>query len=225
MIRKDIAKLAYATLTAASTAGVGMASPTAGAIVAGLNPLVLAVGDYGINRMMTVAAAASNLTGQQIAERLADSPEGVRLMIAATEAARRAVIEEKLQALGRCLAVAASSDGIVDLEVLLVDVIDSLESSHLRVLRVMQTLRHWDLPEDQGGPRDTEWWAVLDFEAVDPNLTQQIAEMLIGKMLGQGVVGYGVPTADSLNKGGEYRITELGRRVLERVDGATPSPA
>lgn len=212
MSGKELVKLALATLTSGGVAGVGVAYPVAGAIMAGLHPLVMAVGDHGIDRMMITAESESGLTGQQIAERLAGTEAGVSLLVRGVEAARRAVTEEKLQALGRCLGAGAES-GIIDVEILMIDVIDSLESVHIRVLRVLNNNRPFDTDPSQM----TSDWALSDIVSADPQLTSEVVELLIGKLVGQGVAVSGVPTYEALGKGGAYRITNLGRQLLGRI--------
>jgi hypothetical protein len=229
---RELLRLVAASFASGVPAAVSVYDPVAGAVLALAQPAMTVVAEYGINRVSGVAAAESGLTGRQIAERLQGSEEGLTLLVRAFNAAQTAVLEEKLQALGRCLAAGVEEHAVIDEEVLLVGVITALETYHLRVLKVMandRTIPATGDPNsivlvDRASPEQVNYWSVRDFAAVDPDLPPYVVESLIGPMLAQSVITSETATSGGL---GSYVITRLGRRLLERVLGQPhigPSP-
>ena len=111
---KELLRLVAASFASGFPAAVSVYDPAAGAVLALAQPAMTVIAEYGINRVSVVAAAESGLNGRQIAERLQESEEGLRLLVQTFEAARTAVLEEKLQALGRCLAAGVQPDALID---------------------------------------------------------------------------------------------------------------
>jgi hypothetical protein len=221
---KDLVRLFAATITTAAPAAVSVVNPVVGAVLAIAQPAAMVVAEYGINRVSEVASVESGLTGLQIAEKLAESESGIRLLVRTTEVARTAVLDEKLQALGRCLAAGVQDDPVIDVEVILVGVIAALETYHLRVLSIMSQPRTYTgrdsrsmvLESETDELKVVDYWFIGNFEAVNPTLTPDIVESLIGPMLAQGVIVSETTTSGGL---GAYMITALGRRLLERING------
>ena len=219
-------RLVAASFASGLPAAVSVYDPAAGAVLALAQPAMTVIAEYGINRVSVVAAAESGLNGRQIAERLQESEEGLRLLVQTFEAARTAVLEEKLQALGRCLAAGVEPDAIIDEELQLVGAIEALETYHLRVLKIMaqERLTSPDDPDsifltDRSAPETVRYWSVRDFASVDPDLAPDVVESLIGPMVARGVITSETATSGGL---GSYIVTRLGRRLLERVIGQGP---
>jgi len=221
---KDLVRLFAATITSAAPAAVSVVNPVAGAVLAIAQPAAMVVAEYSINRVSEVASAESGLTGLQIAEKLAASEPGIRLLVRTTEVAQTAVLDDKLRALGRCLAAGVEDDPVIDVEIILVGVIAALETYHLRVLSVMSHPRTYAgqdthstvLESETDELKVVDYWFVGNFETINPTLTPDIVESLIGPMLAQGVIASETTTSGGL---GAYMITGLGRRLLERIYG------
>ena len=97
---RELLRLVAASFASGLPAAVSVYDPAAGAVLALAQPAMTVIAEYGINRVSVVAAAESGLNGCHIAERLQESEEGLRLLVQTFEAARTAVLEEKLQAPG-----------------------------------------------------------------------------------------------------------------------------
>jgi hypothetical protein len=193
--------------------------PAAGTILAFGQPVLAAVTGWCLNRLSEVATDESGMSAEQIVRQLSESEGGLRLLARTIEAARTAISDEKLLVLGRCLVNGLRDDATLDEQLLLVGVVSALEAHHMRLLGVIGRPLP-SLPNEDGTTYEPAGWMPMMIEAVDPALTGDVVNVLIGSMLAQGVVA-----AISVMDGTAYETTSIGRLLIslatERAAGPT----
>lgn len=122
----------------------GLSAGTTGAALGAASPLAIRVTQAAVRRIHDVrdiAIAHSGLSLEEIAAWAETTDPRADFFLRLLEAARRAGLEEKRQALGRVAARALTDDAALDECVLFLEAIDRLESPHIRVLTAMAAPR------------------------------------------------------------------------------------
>ncbi len=196
--RGDAVRRGAEGVVGAASVGLAAADPVAGMLAALLQSqiadLLADLARRGISRVFHVTFAETDLSPEQLIHQLAASDDGLRLLARTVEVARTAAHDEKLRALGRCLAAGADDDARIDQELLLVSAVAALESEDMRLLR---NLAERGIDDHDHGTSD-----------------QSIAGRLVGQGVAVTVPTYGVAS---------FRITRLGLLLLDRARAADPA--
>lgn len=184
--------------------------PGAGVFIATAVPLVTSAMDHALATIFRTATSSSGLTLAEITARLAQVESGVRLISIALETARVAPHDERMRILGRAMAIGAQDQTLIDRELIIVAAAAQIEPDHLRLLRAGEKVGARQSGKNAGN------WDVSTVQEVDSALTPELAQILVGGLLGAGAVGIrsGYLETDV------YVNTELGRLLVERATAA-----
>jgi hypothetical protein len=208
--------VAAETTALALAAGVAMFDPGAGVIIGVAVPAMTRLIVRSINEVLRVATDESEMTPEELCAALTSTDDRTRLLIRTLDVARLAVHDDKLRILGRCLANGAHDGADIDLEEVLVSAVAALETSHMRLLRVLA----------EPGPDGDKFWTLRGPVTVDGYLTADVCANLMGRLVAQGVVNIeGGSFAEDDGGGTEsYYVTTLGDLLLKRAGEAADIP-
>ena len=102
--KQEIIELLARTVAGGAFATAVVAFPPAAALAGFVLPTAEYLTELGTRRVTATAVHASGLTERELLQRLAASEDGLRLLAVTMEAARTAIHEEKVRALGLALA-------------------------------------------------------------------------------------------------------------------------
>lgn len=236
--------------------GAGAASAVVGALLGPeVGPAVAAAANPVLTQVFTrvgrlfvqqsrqqgeaVLAEAAEVVGgvDELAELIAASPRRVQLAGQAVAAGSATTMEDKIRALGRCLAAGLDDDALVDPQLLIAAALADIEAPHVKVLRILA---------EQAPP--AAHWTAEELAVARPELAAVVAPVL-ATLLRHGLIevdgrlaeamrrreqSAAFATQATLSGGGSgfpaawpdlepyYLVTPFGEQVLEQLRQSQP---
>jgi hypothetical protein len=215
MDQDEIPATAAGALVAAATSAVGITGPLEAIIGAAafavLQP-VLATGFEWMGNVLNRGAKKSGRTVEQLVRELNTSPAKQELLIRALDAARRASLAGKREAMAEALAKGLMSDSAAAGETEFLRVIGDLDLAHLQALAVLEEPRPLD--------RNSVYLGQITFQPGDLGDKVPALRGREGRIL--AVLGsHGLAEQDTVGAFDHiytpWQITSFGREVLARL--------
>lgn len=149
-------KILMESLIDGSAVVLSIAVPAASPLIAmgatALKGVGAALGEHeakNIKLMLAEGQKAAGLSEEDLLAALTSDPEKLIPFVQACDAARRSVLHQKVQALGRALSALATDDALVDDTATWIDIFSRVDAPHVRLISALFDLD----PEHEGEPR------------------------------------------------------------------------
>ncbi|MGW1785758.1 hypothetical protein ACWCQQ_42780 [Streptomyces sp. NPDC002143] len=169
-------------------------------------------------QVIAVGAATCGTDLDRFSHTIEDSPELLALLSETVQAAMQTSLEDKVVALGRCLANGVEDDTRIDAERLRVRGLARIETQEAKIMAVLGQLQNPDGRSPWAGWNRAEILARLPgyIDVLDASMALLVAE---GLAIDAGVGGYG--------GGGpgreQWNLTDFGRNCLRLLQAVTPT--